>query len=256
MPRTTVITGSGSGIGASIAALLQSRGDRVIGVDLRGADVNVDLGTSQGREALPELVRELAGDHIDALYANAGVAAPEQQCLTVNYFGALASVNGLRSLLAASAAPRVVITSSTAGIGESDEELLEALRQHDEVKALDRLEALAQIEGRSPIYSTGKRAISQWIRRSAPTPEWAGAGIAVNAVAPGVVMTPLVTTLPDSERDYLMARAPMPLNGPADPVAIAHTAVFLGSAENTHVTGQIVYVDGGLDAIKRGDSVW
>jgi len=53
-----------------------------------------------------------------------------------------------------------------------------------------------------------------------------------------------VTTLPDSEREDLMAMAPMPLNGPADPVAVAHAAVQLGSAEHTHMTGQIVCVDG------------
>ncbi|MGW9284614.1 hypothetical protein ACWGSA_21045, partial [Streptomyces diastaticus] len=49
MPRTIVVTGSGSGIGAALATLFRDRGDRVIGVDLRGGEIDADLSTAQGR---------------------------------------------------------------------------------------------------------------------------------------------------------------------------------------------------------------
>jgi len=49
---TAVVSGSASGIGAAVAARLRSEGARVIGIDLRGADVTADLGTAEGREAL------------------------------------------------------------------------------------------------------------------------------------------------------------------------------------------------------------
>ena len=51
MKRTYVVSGSASGIGAATAALLRDRGDRVVGVDLRDADVVADLSSARGRTA-------------------------------------------------------------------------------------------------------------------------------------------------------------------------------------------------------------
>ncbi len=48
-PRTYVVTGSASGIGAATALMLRARGDRVVGVDLKNADVEADLSTAVGR---------------------------------------------------------------------------------------------------------------------------------------------------------------------------------------------------------------
>jgi hypothetical protein len=49
---------------------------------------------------------------------------------------------------------------------------------------------------------------------------------------------------------------PMPLNGHAEPSVIAAVLVWLVNSTNTHVTGQNIYVDGGADAVLRGDTVW
>jgi len=48
----------------------------------------------------------------------------------------------------------------------------------------------------------------------------------------------------------------MPLNGIAEPIVVAHLLAWLGSDENTHLCGQVVFVDGGGDAVIRGDSTW
>jgi NAD(P)-dependent dehydrogenase (short-subunit alcohol dehydrogenase family) len=45
------------------------------------------------------------------------------------------------------------------------------------------------------------------------------------------------------------AAVPMPLGGYAPPEAIAHALLWLLSAENTHMAGQVVYVDGGAEAL-------
>ena len=42
------------------------------------------------------------------------------------------------------------------------------------------------------IYGTTKRAVSRWIRRESIKADWAGAGIPLNAVGPGIVETPMV----------------------------------------------------------------
>ena len=49
--RTVVITGSASGMGAATKARLEAAGDKVIGIDIKDADVVADLGTPEGRQA-------------------------------------------------------------------------------------------------------------------------------------------------------------------------------------------------------------
>jgi len=51
---------------------------------------------------------------------------------------------------------------------------------------------VALAEGGHPAYAGSKLALARWVRRSAPGPEWAGAGVRLNAVAPGAVLTPLL----------------------------------------------------------------
>ena len=49
---------------------------------------------------------------------------------------------------------------------------------------------------------------------------------------------------------------PMPLRGYGEPEHIASLLVWLTSAENAFVTGQVIFADGGFDAVRRGDNVW
>jgi hypothetical protein len=104
----------------------------------------------------------------------------------------------------------------------------------------------------------GRPARDKWLRRQAATEQWAGAGIPLNAVAPGVIATPMTADLigtPEA-RHALLGLVPMPLNGIAEPIVVARLLAWLTSEENTHLCGQIVYIDGGSDVVLRGDSVW
>lgn len=259
MARTYVVTGSASGIGKATCELLKEGGHRVIGVDVAHADVTVDLGTPAGRAELADRVWELSDGTVDAVLAIAGLATPTPATVAVNFFGTIATLQGLRPLLANSPAPRAVAVSSMAALFPPDDDLLAALRDADESRALDRATALAaDPQTGALIYGTAKRALSRWIRRAAPTPEWAGAGIALNAIAPGVVNTPMTADLTASEegRQQLAQMVPMPLNGFFEPKDAAELLVWLASEANAHLCGQIVYIDGGSDAVMRGDSVW
>jgi NAD(P)-dependent dehydrogenase (short-subunit alcohol dehydrogenase family) len=48
----------------------------------------------------------------------------------------------------------------------------------------------------------------------------------------------------------------MPLNGPLDAEVAARLLVWLADEENSHLCGQVIFVDGGYDAVVRGDSTW
>lgn len=260
MPRTSVITGAASGIGKATKELLEERGERVIGVDLHDAEVLADLSTPEGRTGLVDAVRDASGGSIDAIYAVAGLALPAPATVAVNFFGTLATLDGLRPLLAGSDAPRALLVSSMAALMASDDELVALLAANDEQAALARAEVLAKEPGTTGglIYASTKLALSRWVRRQAATPAWAGAGIPLNAVSPGIIATPMTADLIDTEqeRESLLQMVPMPLNGIAEPIVVARLLAWLNSPENTLLCGQVIYVDGGSDVVLRGDSVW
>lgn len=256
--RTVVVTGSASGIGKSLKAMLESRGDKVIGVDIRDADVIADLTTDEGRTGMVDKVRELSGGTIDAIVANAGLANSGAPDIAVNYFGAIATMDGLRPLLEGSAAPRVVATSSMASLMPADTELVEACLAGDEPRAMARAEELVGTEAAGQIYASSKVALCRWLRNNAPTPAWAGAGIPLNAIAPGVVETPMVADMiaTEEQRAGLSEMVPMPLNGFMPAEAPADLLAWLISPVNTHLCGQVIFIDGGSDVVIRGDQVW
>jgi NAD(P)-dependent dehydrogenase (short-subunit alcohol dehydrogenase family) len=260
MARTHLITGAASGIGLATKQLLESRGDRVIGADLHDTDIVADLGTADGRAHLVAEATRLADGRLDAIHAVAGLAHPVAATVAINYFGTLATLDGLRPLLAGSSAPRAVAVASMASILPSDDTLVGLLTDGDETEALAYAEVLAKEPATTGqlIYSSTKKALAQWVRRQAPAEAWAGAGIPLNAVAPGIIDTPMVADFVATQeaRTAILQMVPMPLNGIADPLVVARLLAWLTSEENTHLCGQVVFVDGGSDAVIRGDSTW
>ena len=163
-------------------------------------------------------------------------------------------------VLQQSPAPRVAITSSMAGFGFVSPDLLEALMADDEPSALQAAQALVDAGGgvENLIYGTTKRAVSRWIRRECVKDQWAKAGIPINAVGPGIVETPMTAEMiatPEG-REMLAQVVPMPLNGYLTPEQVAKLLIWLASEDNTHVTGQTIYIDGGADAVLRGNNIW
>jgi NAD(P)-dependent dehydrogenase (short-subunit alcohol dehydrogenase family) len=256
--RTTVVTGSASGIGRATVDLLTSRGERVIGVDLHDADVVVDLAAPRGRLDMVEAVAELAAGGLDAVVANAGRARREPDDVAVDYFGTVSTLEGLRPLLRASPSPRAVVTASVASLMPTDAELVDLCLAADETAALARAAKLVEACEGDLIYTSSNVALCRWIRRRAVLEAWAGAGIPLNAVAPGVVETPMVADriCTEYQRAELEASVAMPLNGFMSADVPARLLAWLVSEENTHVCGQVVFVDGGADVDLRGDSTW
>ncbi|MGW9550969.1 SDR family oxidoreductase [Citricoccus zhacaiensis] len=259
MSRTYVITGAASGIGKVTAEILRERGETVIGVDLKGVEVAGDLSSHEGRRAAAGEAAQLAGGTVDAVIACAGLSVMKPVTVAVNFFGMAEFLEALLPALDGSEAPRAALVSSMASLQPVSTALVDAMLAGDEEQALSLAGSLAEASPESnPIYSSSKRAISRWVRREAPTAAWGGAGIPLNAVAPGTVVTPMTKDLLASEQGRAMTDAyvPMPLNSHQGAESIAHLLIWLTSVENTHCAGQTIYCDGGADTVLRGDDVW
>lgn len=258
MARTYVITGSASGIGRALGDRLVGEGHRVVGVDVDDPDdgsvqITADLATPAGRAAMVDAVAESTGGVVDAVVANAGVSLPDPLTVRVNHFGAVATLEGLRPLLARGTEPRAVATCSMAVLGPLDEDLVEACLAGDEEQAC------AVAEGKDLLtYGSTKRALARWLRRVAPSDDWAGAGIPLNAVGPGVIRTPMTADMLASEAGKALvdSAVPMPLHGYGQPEDVAALMAWLASEENRLLCGQVIFIDGGADVVLRGDDIW
>ena len=255
MNRVSVVTGVASGIGKATAGLLRARGERVIGVDQHDADIVADLSAPEGIASMVKAVEEASGGVIDSVYGIAGVAHDTSLAVKVNYFGMVGTLTGLRPLLAKSTAPRAQAIASMASLQDNDEKLVGLMLDGDREGAIARADEIA---GQNLIYASTKQAFARWIRRTAATPEWAGASIPLNAVAPGIIRTPMTADMiatKEAEAQLLQV-VPMPLNGVAEPTVVGELLSWLGSDANTHLCGQVIFVDGGSDVVIRGDSTW
>jgi 3-oxoacyl-[acyl-carrier protein] reductase len=74
--------------------------------------------------------------------------------------------------------------------------------------------------------------------------EGARHGITANAIAPGLIETPMLASMNGPERDKLVKKIPMRHTGA--PTDIAETAAFLASEGAGYVTGVVLAVDGGI----------
>jgi NAD(P)-dependent dehydrogenase (short-subunit alcohol dehydrogenase family) len=256
--RTYAVTGAGSGIGAATARYLRQRGGRVIGSDLRDAEVVADLSVAEGRAALVDSVTRLADGRIDGIVANAG-GGPAETMLALNFFGALATLEGLRPLLAASAAPRAVVVSSISSLGPTNPELIEACLTGDEAVAVTAGRcAVADGNAALDLYGSAKHALTRWCRRAAASPQWAGAGIPLNVVAPGIIDTPAAAYILSDPDLRTQMGAMTPLRGayPGSPEAMAALLAWCVSPENSLMTGQVMFADAGFDCQVRGEKSW
>jgi NAD(P)-dependent dehydrogenase (short-subunit alcohol dehydrogenase family) len=255
MTRTVVVTGSASGMGAATVRRLEAAGARVIGIDRRDAEVVADLGTADGRRAAITAVGERT-DALEGVVTWAGLAGLDDTAgsllASVNYFGSVVLLDGLRPLLAAGDRPAALAISSNSTTSQPGipMDVVERCLDGDEAGARDAADAAGSLS----TYPATKTAIAWWARRHAPTAEWAGAGITLNVVAPGVVETPMLqATRDDPVTGQFVDDFPVPVGRPASPDELAAFVEFLLGPDARFLCGSVVFVDGGTDALLRPD---
>ena len=254
--RTIVVTGSASGIGAATRKRLVAQGDRVIGVDVRDTDVIADLSTSAGRREAIARVEELCGATIEGFVPCAGLMGlpgrPGRVLAELNYYGTIELLAAARPWLARGARPAAVAISSnsTTTVPDLPLELTRLLLDGDPGEAI----AYADKLGSPASYPATKLAVAHWVRRQAPTPEWAGAGITLNAVAPGKTETAM---LAEGRAHPIVGPQidgfPVPVGRSAQPDELAALITFLLGPDARFVCGSVIFCDGGTDAQLRAD---
>jgi 3-oxoacyl-[acyl-carrier protein] reductase len=239
--KTALVTGASRGLGRASALALAQAGAQVLVHFSSGAEeaeqvvaeirkgggradaVGVDLAAADGPHRLAKRTREIVGDRLDILIANAGVSkAATIEDTTVEDFDRLFAVN-VR-------APFFLV-----------QQLLPILHEGSCIVLLSSLGARAAV-GALSAYSATKGAIDTLVKHFAYV--LGGRGIRVNAVAPGVVQTDMSNfTKTDAGREYALGM--QTLKRIAQPDDIGGVVAFLVSEEARWITGDIIHVDGG-----------
>ena len=248
--RTIAITGSAGGMGVATRVLLESQGHRVIGVDIRDAEVIADLSTSAGRDEMVSAVTTASGGVLDGLVAAAGIASNggnEELVVSINYFGAVATLMGLRPLLASGHNPSAIAISSNSTSTQAGIPLaaVEACLAGDEAAA-----RTAAVTAPMCGYPASKLALAHWVRNQAVTADWIGSGIRLNAIAPGLIATPMT----EGGVDFVLSLGdtyPVPIQRAGTAAEVAGLLGYLLSPAAGFFVGSVIYMDGGTDAVLR-----
>ncbi len=249
---TYVVTGSASGIGAAIAQQLSSEGHQIVGVDIQESDIVADLSSAEGRGNAIAAIKEATAAGFDGLVACAGLGShvPDKGLITsVNYYGSVDLIEGLREHLAANQAAVLIISSNSAPM-TTNPDFVSTLLDGEAEKAI----ALAQEMDAQQVYSGTKQALAVWMRRNTAT--YAGQGIRMNAIAPGYTRTPLSAaveddpTYGDAIKQFI---ASIPVGRPGAAQDMADAASFLLGDKAGFICGSVLFVDGGHDAMMRSD---
>jgi len=228
-----VVTGAVGGLGAAVCTELSARGATVVSVDrAAGADLELDLATEEGNRAMIDAALELHG-RLDALVLNAGVqhvepiatfpAAKWDLLMDVMCKGPFLAIQHGWPALTARPGGRVVVTASTSSF-------------------------VAELY--KSAYVAAKHAVVGLVKVAAL--EGAAHGLTVNAVAPGLMLTPLIENqLADQSRlrglppERVLER--MVAEGPAgravETAEVARLVAFLVSAESSGINGAVIPVD-------------
>jgi 3-oxoacyl-[acyl-carrier protein] reductase len=240
--QVVLVTGAASGIGKSSAILLASRGAEVVCIDLNEAGLSLVVeeikaagGKSSSKvidvssqDSVKSGITDLLKEHgqIHALVHSAGITGPTgksiedvnwddfQKTIEINLYGTIWLTQALLPSMKANKYGRIVHLASIAGK-----------------------------EGNPGMsaYNTSKAGVIGFVKGVGK--EAATYGIAINAVVPAVIRTPLNATVTDEVQKYMISRIPMGRLG--EPEEVAELIAFAASRACSFTTGSTFDISGG-----------
>ncbi|MFI6290552.1 SDR family NAD(P)-dependent oxidoreductase [Nonomuraea sp. NPDC050790] len=234
--RRAVVIGAGSGIGRESALALAAQGAEVVCAD-RDLDAATETAGRCGASAY----------RVDVLDAGAVRELAAQAPADVLVFTAATNVRKRLLDYSGEEFSRVVDLNLRASF-----EIVRAFgagmveRGRGSIIGFASIRAAVTEPGQG-VYSATKAGLVQLLRTAAA--EFGPSGVRVNAVAPGVVETPLTRQIKDNPDWYAAYAAKSALGRWARPEEMAGAVVYLAGDAASFVTGSVLYVDGGWTAV-------
>ncbi|POR47477.1 3-oxoacyl-[acyl-carrier protein] reductase [Paraburkholderia eburnea] len=239
--KVAIVTGAGQGIGAATALKFAREGAVVAVCDLNAEAVALVEGACREagaqahgyvldvakREAVVAMIADVIARHgrIDVLVNNAGITRDARlQKMTLKQFDDVIDVN-LRAVFNTTQAVADIMVEQGSGVVLNASSVVGIYGNYGQTN-----------------YAASKFGVigftKTWSRELGPK------GVRVNAVAPGFVDTPILSTVPDTVLDKM--RAQVPLGRLAQPEEIANVYAFLASDEASYINGAVLEVSGGM----------
>ena len=239
--KVAIITGAGSGIGRETALLFAKEGAKVVVADINeksgretvteikkagdeGLFVKIDISN---KEQSKQMVMDTLGNYgrIDVLINNGGIIQDalvskmtEEQwdrVININLKGAFNCIQAVVDVMVNQGSGVIINTSSIVGLYGN----------------------IGQVN-----YAAAKAGLIGMTKTLAK--ELGKKGIRVNAVAPGFIVTPMTSNVPEKILEVMREKTPLRRLGETKDVAYAY--LYLASDEANFVNGAVLSVDGGL----------
>jgi len=264
--RRVLVTGGTSGIGQAMAVRFAAEG-ALVAINYRRDEASAAETEALVQAALDDCVASIQGCGGRHILVHADVSQPEQvQRLVAE---AVAAFGGLD----------IVINNAGIAIGAASHEM--TLEQFDRVIAVNlrgafvcaqeairywlaraqpgvivNVSSVHQVipKPRYASYSISKGGLGNLTRTLAL--EYAGQGIRVNGIGPGATVTPINRAWVDDAEKRAEVERHIPMGRAGEAAEMAAAAAFLASDEAAYITGQTLYVDGGLTLYPDFRTAW